>query len=304
MIEIHAAPLQGVTDHVWRNAHNMVFGNIVCYHVPFMRVERGELRRRDVNDVLPDNNSAPIIPQILACKPQDMGMMICTLKDLGYRRVEINLGCPHVPIMKKRKGCGLLAHPEELKDAFSQIAKIDEVRYTVKMRLGADSEWQWRDALPALDILNPLYITIHPRIGKQQYQGELHIDALEEFLTASQHPVIYNGDITSAADIDKIAEKYPTLAGVMIGRGLAADPGLLSKSSCSAEAYRRFHDLILDGTMARFSGGDHQVLQHMMALWEMFLPDAPHKLRKRIAKSRNMSQYTSACNELFSELNC
>lgn len=302
-IEVHAAPLQGITDFVWRNAHSEVFGGIACYHTPFMRVERGEIRKRDINDVANENNQAHIVPQILACKSQDMKTMISTLKTMGYSKVEINLGCPFLPIMKKHKGCGLMAYPDEMSVAFGDIATINDMSYTLKMRLGVDSSIQWRQAMKAIDILNPEYITLHPRIGLQNYQGDIYYGELEAFLSVSRFPVIYNGDIKTVDDIHKVIERYPTLKGVMIGRGLIADPSLTSPALLDkADNYRRFHQLVFDGTQARFSGGDHQVLMHMKAMWEMFLPNASHKLRKRIIKAHNLSQYEMACNELFAEI--
>ena len=57
-LPIHLAPLQGYTEAAYRNAHAAVFGGVDVYHTPFVRIDRGEFRHKDVRDILPENNSA------------------------------------------------------------------------------------------------------------------------------------------------------------------------------------------------------------------------------------------------------
>ena len=112
-IPVLAAPLQGVTDNVWRMAQHEVFGGVDAYYSPFMRVEHGEVRRKDLRDVDPDRNAGiTLIPQILACQPDHALMMVDALQQKGYRRIDINLGCPFPPIALHRKGSGILAYPD------------------------------------------------------------------------------------------------------------------------------------------------------------------------------------------------
>lgn len=61
------SPLQGYTDDVYRQAHARCFGGVECYYSPFVRVEHGEIRRKDVRDVEPDNNRGlRLVPQLIA----------------------------------------------------------------------------------------------------------------------------------------------------------------------------------------------------------------------------------------------
>ena len=119
-IPVLAAPLQGVTDNVWRMAQHSVFGGVEAYYAPFMRVEHGEVRRKDLRDVDPERNTGiTLIPQILACQPDHALMMVEALKHMGYTRIDINLGCPFPPIALHRKGAGMLAHPAPLSGTWS-----------------------------------------------------------------------------------------------------------------------------------------------------------------------------------------
>ena len=293
-IPVIAAPLQGVTDNVWRMAQHSVFGGVDAYYAPFMRVEHGEVRRKDLRDVDPQRNQGiTLIPQILACQPDHVLMMVDALQQMGYKRIDINLGCPFPPIALHRKGSGMLAYPELAEEMFKALATVEGVEYSVKMRIGWDKNDQWRDILPLLDIIRPANIAVHPRTGKQQYKGELDIEQFEAMLSASPWPVIYNGSLRTVEDIEQTLQRYPTLAGVMVGSGLAANPGMFAPNA-SPDDYRRFHDLLVEGYTEQLNGGEAQLVRHLQDIWQTFLPGTNHKLFKARRKSRTLDQYENA----------
>lgn len=293
-IPVLAAPLQGVTDNVWRMAQHAVFGGVDAYYSPFMRVEHGEVRRKDMRDVDPERNAGiTLIPQILACQPDHALMMVDALQQMGYHRIDINLGCPFPPIALHRKGSGMLAYPDLVEALFKALAAVDGVEYSVKMRLGWDRNDQWRDVLPLMDLLKPVNIAVHPRIGKQQYKGELDIEQFEAMLAASPWPMIYNGSLRSVEDIEGVISRYPTVAAVMVGSRLAANPGMFAPDA-KPDDYRRFHDLLVDGYTQQLNGGEAQLVRHLQDIWQTFLPGTGHKLFKAIRKSRTIEQYENA----------
>ena len=302
MIPVLAAPLQGVTDNVWRMAQHEVFGGVDAYYAPFMRVERGEVRRKDLRDVDPDRNAGiSLVPQILACQPDHAVMMAEALKHMGYTRIDINLGCPFPPIALHRKGSGMMAHPELAEALFKALATVEGVQYSVKMRLGWDSNDQWRDILPLMDIIKPVSIAIHPRTGKQQYKGQLDIEQFEAILASSPWPVIYNGNLRTVEDIALTIQRYPTLAAVMVGSGLAANPGMLAPNA-TPDDYRRFHDLLVQGYTQQLNGGEAQLVRHLQDIWQTFLPGTNRKLFKAIRKSHNLDQYENAASAALNDV--
>ena len=301
-IQVLAAPLQGVTDNVWRMAQHEVFGGVDAYYAPFMRMERGEIRRKDLRDVDPERNAGiTLIPQILACQPDHALMMVDALKQMGYSRIDINLGCPFPPIALHRKGSGMLAYPELAEALFKVLAAVDEVEYSVKMRLGWDSNDQWRDILPLMEIIKPVHIAVHPRTGKQKYKGELDMEQFEALLAASTWPVVYNGSLRTPEDIEAIVGRYPGLAAVMVGSGLAANPGMFDPDA-TPDDYRRFHDLLVDGYTEQLNGGEAQLVRHLQDIWQTFLPGTNHKLFKAIRKSRNLDQYQNAASAALADV--
>ena len=302
-IPVLAAPLQGVTDNVWRMAQHSVFGGVDAYYAPFMRVERGEVRRKDLRDVEPDRNAGiTLIPQILACQPDHALMMVDALKQRGYSRIDVNLGCPFPPIALHRKGSGMLAYPELAEALFTALAAVDGVEYSVKMRLGWDQSDQWRDILPLMDILKPVNIAVHPRIGKQQYKGDLDIGQFEALMAASPWPIVYNGGLRTVEDIEAVVSRYPNLAAVMVGSGLAANPGMFAPDA-TPDDYRRFHDLLVDGYTDQLNGGEAQLVRHLQDIWQTFLPGTGHKLFKAIRKSRTLDQYQTAASAALADVN-
>lgn len=81
-----------------------------------------------------------------------------------------------------------------------------------------------------LDIYNHYPIcelTIHPRVMKQLYRGEADRAAFAAALPECRMPVCYNGDVTTPEALHALEAEFPQLSGIMVGRGLIADPALV-----------------------------------------------------------------------------
>ena len=154
-------------------------------------------------------------------------MLVDALAEAGATRIDMNMGCPFPPQVRKGRGAGMLAHP----DMVAEIAKAmegyaDSIDFSVKMRLGVNDA---SESLSLVDILNSMklrHITVHPRTATQQYKGELQLDAMDGFASRLKHPVVFNGEVSSPADIEKLTSRYD---GVMVGRGLLRRPTLFAE---------------------------------------------------------------------------
>lgn len=308
MIPIHFAPLQGFTDYIYRKTHNEVFGGIETYYSPFVRIEKGDFRRKEVRDIEPDNNIPDkFIPQLIASVPEEMEKITDMLMDKGYRKIDINLGCPFPVLAKKHKGSGILPYPEEVYRLLDTVHRYKEISFSIKMRLGWESAQESLNLLPFLNELPVSHITIHPRLGKQQYKGTVDMDGFTHFYNGCTIPLIYNGDILSVEEIQNITKKYPNLTGVMIGRGLLANPAMAleykNEKGLSVEEknskLRIFHQQLLSDYSSVMEGGENQILQKMKTLWEYLLPEADKKLKKKIFKSKSLSSYNEEVHKLL-----
>ena len=303
---IHFAPLQGYTDDAYRRIHHQLIGGICTYYTPFVRMEAGGVRSKDMRDIRPEfNEGVPVVPQIILKSMKEFEYLVGIVEEKGYTRIDLNLGCPFPMQAKHGRGSGLLAHTDIIADMAQSIASKKYLQFSVKMRLGWENADEWR---PVLDILNetPLQqITLHPRIGTQQYKGALDMQAFEACYQACKHPLVYNGDITSVADIHRIQQAYPQLAGIMIGRGLLARPSLaIEYASGKEQTWEERRATLLEmhsQLQAHYEpilNSEAQLHNKLRTFWEYMENELGRKPYKKIMKSGNLRNYLKAVREL------
>ena len=309
-LPIHFAPLQGYTDVIYRNAHAACFGGIDAYYTPFVRLEKGTFRHRDVRGIEPGNNQVPhLIPQLIAPTAEKAEKILSLFIEKGYKEADINMGCPFPILAKRHNGSGILPYPEEVQALLSLITKYPQISFSIKMRLGWEDPEECLKLAPIINELPLRQVVMHPRLGKQQYKGEVDLKAFEAFQHVCKHPLIYNGDINHIEDIHRIQEQSPGLAGMMIGRGLLANPALAWEYQQNRtlefdemkEKIQSMHTYVYEEYIEQLKGGDLQILNKMKAFWEYLLPNADRKLLKAIHKSTNLHKYTQAVHALFNQ---
>lgn len=298
---IFSAPIQGLTETAWRHFHHMIYGDgITRYHTPFLRVERGEIRRRDLRDLGSDfNKDIRLTPQIILRDLREFRMLCDAVAEAGYRQIDINMGCPFPPQVHHGRGAGMIADTELLSALGDEMrGRYSDIEFSLKMRLGVESPDEWRVSADAVNALPLSHVTVHPRTARQQYQGELWLDEFAALLAGSAHPVIYNGDITHPSHIDDILSRYPSLAGVMIGRGLFSRPSIVAEwlageewdESRRHEAIMRLHSMVY-GHYRDTLSGDAQVLGKVKPFWEYLAPSLDRKAMKAIKKATSLRKY-------------
>lgn len=110
MIALHFAPLQGYTDDVYRRLHHQLVGGVDFYYTPFVRLEHGAPRSKDLRDIAPEHNeNVPVVPQIIAANLAEFRTLTQLIVEKGYQRIDLNMGCPFPLQAKHGRGCGLLA---------------------------------------------------------------------------------------------------------------------------------------------------------------------------------------------------
>ncbi|MDD2952574.1 MAG: tRNA-dihydrouridine synthase family protein [Parabacteroides sp.] len=309
MAVIHFAPLQGYTDSVYREAHARIFGGVDAYYTPFVRIEKGGFRNKDLRDIARDGSErAHVVPQLIASTPDEFRLIARLFQEHGYREADINLGCPFPMQVRAHRGSGLLPYPEEAGSLLRTIEEFPDISFSVKTRLG----WERADeSFALLSLLNKLplkHITLHPRLGIQQYKGAIDWEGFARFYEGCELPLYYNGDVAGLEAIRGVKERFPGLAGIMLGRGLLASPWLaaecVSGQLLTADERRDklvlFHASLMDEYAARLEGGEHQLLAKMKTIWDYLLPEADKRLRKKVLKSASLTSYQSAVKELLS----
>ena len=225
------APMQGLTELLFRRAYHQVFPGALDYAVsPFLSLTHGNLTGalKKVDDVLPalNEDSLPVVPQILGKEPEEFVALANRLWELGYHEVNWNIGCPMRRVAAKHRGSGILPFPDEVRQVLDHVVPHLHPRLSVKMRLGYHNCKEIFALIPILNDYPLLSVTIHPRIGKQIYTGVPDMDTFSQVLPLLRHPVIYNGDIFTLERYNYLRQQYPTIDAFMLGRGVLYNPTL------------------------------------------------------------------------------
>jgi len=275
---IFLAPLQGYTDFIFRNVYSRHYTGIDIAVCPFISLtqEKNGISRI-AKDVSPANNhTMPVIPQLFGNKPEHFIFMAQVLHDWGYNLLNWNMGCPVKNITRKKKGSGLLPYPELVREILEKIIPHIPQRLSVKIRLGLNNTDEIYQLIPVLNDFPLENIIIHPRIGTQMYEGEIHHDILQNCLPLFKHEIIYNGDIFTLADYQAIKKKYPTIQKWMIGRGVFYNPLLpaIIKGKQLHPAKKNdglFLSFLLDlYNELQIYKTENQVLDKVKDLWKFF----------------------------------
>lgn len=314
-MHIYFAPLEGITTYPYRNLHHKYFGGVEKYFTPFLAPgpEQG-MSVKEMRDVLPENNAGvPVVPQILTNRAGDFLLASKKLSEMGYREINLNLGCPSGTVTAKRKGSGFLLYPDDLDHFFDEVFSDAAVRngeflVSVKTRIGKNEVEEWPELMQVYNRYPIHELTVHPRIQKEFYKGTPHFDVFTDILKESRNPVVYNGDLFTVEKVKEFREKFPTVGTVMIGRGLIRNPALaemILQEETELEAdilprIREFHDALFEHYRETMSG-DRNLLFRMKDLWSYMLAEVPdsEKLAKKIRKSQHVPEYLAAVEEVF-----
>lgn len=308
-LKIYQAPLQGLTDYVFRNAIDQIFGGIDQFFTPYLVFENdGKIKPSRMREVLPKNNAVDnITPQILVKDSQEASKMIELIKQLEYNSVNLNLGCPYPMVTNRGRGAGLLPFPERVRSILETMFSEFNGTISIKLRCGLTSSVEQQEVLNVLNDFSLQYIFLHPRIGKQLYKGSPSIDDFIRAQELSNHKLIYNGDINSVSDFMRLQQTTGKQSEIMLGRGLLYSPVLaLNLKGATVENIEQkmsdFHNEIFEKVNANLSGSSH-ILQKMRPFWEYFSHqfNDQHKTFKRIKKAKNIASYHEAVEKAFFE---
>ena len=307
------APLQGMTDRIYRNLFPLYFHGVDLAIAPF--ISASKKMKPDNNllrDFSPDRNTGiPTIPQIMGSQPDDFTMIANRLHDMGYGTINWNLGCPFRMVVKKGRGAGMLCYPDRVESFLEKAMPGLKPKLSIKLRIGLKYP---DDALELIPIFNRYPLTeliIHPRTGVQMYEGDVDLDMFEQCLHLSKHRVVYNGDINSLEKLEKLADRFGTVNRWMIGRGLIGNPFLAEKIKFHTEKpypekvkiMRAFHDHLFAEYSAMLSGPAH-ITNKMKEIWTYMagFSENGEKIRKQINKTHHRDHYVDVVNHVFDEM--
>jgi len=310
---IYLAPVQGITDRIYRNLFPLYFKGVDVAIAPFISSSK---KMKPVNNLLrefyPDKNTGiPTIPQIMSSNPDDFTMLANALYDIGYSSVNWNLGCPFPMVMKKGRGAGMLCYPAKIESFLEKTMSAIKPNLSIKLRIGLKYPDEVLQLIPIFNQYPLEELIIHPRTGMQMYKGEVDLDMFEQCLNLSKHRVVYNGDIDSFEKYKMLSLRFGSIKRWMIGRGLIGNPFLAEKIKFDTEKpydekikiMRSFHDHLFAEYLKILSGPAH-ITNKMKEIWTYMANffENGEKIRKRINKTHHRDNYVDVVNKVFDDL--
>lgn len=247
------APMEDVTDVVFRHVVSAAgrpdvffteFTNTESYcHPEGQKSVRGRLMFTE--------DEQPMVAHIWGDKPENFRQMSIGMAELGFKGIDLNMGCPVPNVATRGKGSGLILRPDVAAEII-QAAKAGGLPVSVKTRLGYSEIEEWREWLTHIlkqDIAN---LSIHLRTRKEMSQADAHWELIPEIKElrdriAPDTLLTINGDILDREMGLKLVEQYG-VDGVMIGRGIFKNPFAFEKEpqEHSSEEYLNLLRLHLD----------------------------------------------------------
>lgn len=225
---ISLAPMQGLTEVEFRRAYSNLFSGIDFAVSPFIPLAEGfRFRVTHLRDVIPGQNTRiPVVPQVLGNDPGKFVHLAQRLHDLGYETINWNLGCPKEAVARKSRGSGILPYPDKIRLILEKLLPRLPMQLSVKTRLGYSKTEEFYDLVTVFNDFPLQSLIIHPRLGIQMYEGDMHLDVLDETIGNLRHNIVFSGDISDLETFRQLKNRYPVVKGWMIGRGVLTNPFL------------------------------------------------------------------------------
>lgn len=299
-MEIFFAPMEGLTDSVYRRVHRKYFPGVDRYYMPFFSpTQHRSLTPREARE-LPEAGPVPAVPQVMTKNAQDFLWAAEVCRDRGYEEINLNLGCPSGTVVAKGKGSGMLADTEALCAFLDEIFAASVLPISLKTRLGVTAPEEFPALLELFNRYPAALLIVHPRVRKDFYEGPVREEWFRYAAANSKNPLCYNGNLCSREDIGSFSARFPQIGSVMLGRGLIGDPGMLSPEGTTAAALADFHDELLESYLREF-GGSRNAMFRMKEHWRYLLCRfrGSEKLGKRLRKTTDIAEYRAITREIF-----
>lgn len=299
------APLEGLTDSIYRRLHHKYFPGIDRYFTPFFSptIHR-QLTPREQRELPPaDTIGYKAVPQLLTKSSEDFIWMAQQCKDLGYEEINLNLGCPSGTVTAKGKGSGMLRDLEALDAFLYEIFKNPPLDISVKTRIGFTYAEEFQEILSVFNRYPIKELTVHPRVRDAFYKGNVDMAVFTYAAENSRAPVCYNGNLNTQKQIDVFQKQFPSVQSIMLGRGLIADPGMFCPGGYTPGKLEAFYSELLEEYLCVFGGSRNAMFrlkEHWRYLWCKF--DGCEKLYKKLRKTTDLSEYKQITAAIFQTL--
>ncbi len=308
---VFLAPMSGVSDlpfrrRAWEAGAGLVVSEMVAsaelcnnHSESRKRMERGDLQTHVV--------------QLAGREAHWMGEAAKIAEAEGADIVDINMGCPAKKVTGGYSGSALMRDLDHALTLIEATVQAVKVPVTLKMRLGWD-----HNSINAPELARRAVdagvqmITVHGRTRCQFYTGHADWDAIRAVREAISVPLVANGDVGSAADVQEIMRRSGADA-VMIGRAAYGQPWLAGQVADELRgdevkaAPLNLSDYILAHYHAMLEHygektGIRHARKHLGWYMERHTLNVPDTVKKTLMTSGNAQEVSDILTDIFTGL--
>lgn len=248
-----------------------------------------------------DEAERPLAIQIYGDDPAEILAAALRVQEKRPDIIDINLGCPSRRVVQGGGGVGLMRDPLKVAHLFQKLSAGLEVPVTAKIRLGWEAERNYRLIARIIEENGGAAIAVHARTKEQGFSAQAEWDAIAEVKAAVRIPVIGNGDIKLAADIDRM-KTHTGCEAVMIGRAAIGNPWIfarLDRDQVPPEAVLQMVHLHLERSLQFYGPHKGLILFRKHALQYLKLQHLPRARRTPILLQEDADHFLTLLDEAF-----
>ena len=306
-MQLSLAPMEGIAGYAFRRVHAEFFGALDRYYTPFISPlpkVGTPFSKRNSRELDPANNQGlDVVPQLLANDADRFVWAAGLLADMGYKEVNLNLGCPSGTVVAKEKGSGLLRNPDRLEAFLANVCERSPLPVSVKTRVGIANDDEYGELFALFCRCGIAELIVHPRVQKDFYSGAPRQELYGKTFELAPFPVAYNGDIFSLGDFNTLVAAYPQTRHVMLGRGIVANPALARMirggEGLTREELERFHNELYQAYTDDMGGNAVFRMKEWWGYAKCAFAD-PSSVHRIMRKTRQADEYEAAARKIFS----
>ncbi|MCK9684312.1 tRNA dihydrouridine synthase [Scleromatobacter humisilvae] len=235
--------MEGLLDHPLREILTAVGGIDRCVS-EFIRITDMLMPDRVFTRIVPEllqggrtRAGVPVRPQLLGSDPACMADNAAALAAFRPDGIDLNFGCPAKVVNRHGGGASLLQDPALLGRIVEAVRRAVPAALPVsaKMRLGYEDASLARECAQALAGGGASELVVHARTKADGYRPPAYWERVPAIREAVAIPVIANGEIWTPEDAER-CRRVSGCDGLMLGRGMVADPGLARAIRASRRA--------------------------------------------------------------------
>ena len=258
-MKIYTAPMAGITDYSFRKILEKFEPDFLFTEM----VNANLLNREDdttINELLKCDNKEKTGTQIFGGDKNELVSGILKLKNFGFRKININMGCPQPKIVKNGAGSALLENYELVDQVLFETQNIG-AEISIKIRVGYKDFDNPEIFLNLVNKHNLDFICVHGRTQKQMYSGTANWEIVEKLSKMPRNINFFgNGDLFEPTEIKRKTSSC-NLDGIILSRGIIGNPWLISQT-------REFLQTGKVSTIQTFDETKSLVLEHLQNIVE------------------------------------